>query len=90
MGIGTLRRYHRLKAEAAKKKGEGALAAAFESKRQGDPCTPLAEDFPGREALVAAGLGCEEDLRGADMNELTTIKGIGKKTAEKILAALEG
>ncbi len=90
MGIGTLRRYHRLKAAAARARGEPGLAAAFEAKKRGSPCTPLPEDFPGREALVAAGRECLEDVRGATLKELVDIKGIGKKTAEKILAALEG
>jgi len=89
MGIGTLRRYRRLKAEAKRKQGEAGLASAFEAKVKEAPCTPLPEDFPGRDALVAAGRGCLEDLKGASLEELTQIKGIGKKTAEKILAALE-
>lgn len=50
---------------------------------------PLPEDFPGRDALIAAGI---DDLAAvpADGDQLVAIKGIGKVTAGQILAALKG
>lgn len=48
----------------------------------------LPEDFPGRAALVAAGLGTTEAVRAKSREELITLKGIGEKTADEIAAAL--
>ena len=50
---------------------------------------PLPDDFPGRDALIAAGI---DDLAAipADGDQLVAIKGIGKVTAGQILAALKG
>lgn len=50
--------------------------------------TPLDATFPGFEPLTAAGYKFAEDLAGKTKDELTTIAGIGKATADKILAAL--
>jgi hypothetical protein len=47
----------------------------------------LPEDFPGLAALTDAGLSTYAAVRGVE--DLTTIPGIGKVTAEKIAAALE-
>lgn len=50
----------------------------------------LKADFPGREALVEAGYTTWASLVGKSSEELQTIKGIGKSTADKILGILEG
>jgi len=39
--------------------------------------------------LLAAGFETVDDLAGASVNDLKAVKGVGKKTAEKILAAVE-
>lgn len=62
----------------------------------GGPGTPLPADFPGKEALEAAGLGVLELLEAflADKSEaerlaaLDALKGIGEATARGILEAL--
>lgn len=49
--------------------------------------TPLPGDFPGYEALVAAGITCLESVPN-DGDSLVQIKGIGKVTANQILLRL--
>lgn len=48
------------------------------------PATPLPEDFPGRDALLAAGIDVLEDVPRSG-NGLTAVSGIGKVTANQIL-----
>jgi len=48
----------------------------------------LPADFPGRDALIAAGITTVSALR--DQKDLVAIKGIGAKTAEEIEEALAG
>ena len=59
--------------------------------RQGYCCLPekdeqvenmLPEDLPAREVLFAAGVKTLDELSGID--DLTSLEGVGKKTAEKI------
>lgn len=49
--------------------------------------TPLPGNFPGHEALVAAGITCLESVPN-DGDSLVQIKGIGKATANQILLRL--
>jgi hypothetical protein len=49
--------------------------------------TPLPDDFPGRDALLAAGYKTVESVP-RDRQTLIDLDGIGEKTADKILAAL--
>ena len=51
--------------------------------------TSLPEDFPGYNALLAAGYTTLESLRGLSEADLIAIKGIGPKLAQQILQALE-
>lgn len=51
------------------------------------PSTPLPENFPGREALVDAGLLTLESVAGKTKEELMSISGIGDATARRILDA---
>ena len=52
-----------------------------------EPLTPLPMDFPGREALEESGLVWVEEVpRSAD--DLVAIAGVGRRTAQKILAGL--
>lgn len=89
MGVGTLRRYYRLKAQAAEQRAEEAVASAFEAKRQETAGTPLPADFPHRERLLEAGYETLEDLRGATEDELVE-RGLTRRQAAKVLAALSG
>lgn len=50
-----------------------------------DDGTGFADDYPGREALVAAGL-TQADVDELDEEGLIAVHGIGKKSAEAILA----
>jgi hypothetical protein len=50
--------------------------------------TPLPSDFPQRDLLLNAGYGSIEDLLKLD--DLTSITGIGPKSAEAIYGALGG
>lgn len=53
----------------------------------------LPEDFPGRPALIKAGLTTVEAVAALTAEQLGELKGIGKATVEQIataLAALEG
>lgn len=60
---------------------EGGLIDLREPERQ---FTPLPDDFPGKEALLAAGIDALEDVprKGKD---LTAVSGIGPVTANQIL-----
>lgn len=50
----------------------------------------LADDFPGRKALVAAGLTTMEAVAELSRDQLIALKGIGEGTADQILTAVEG
>jgi hypothetical protein len=93
--VKTYRRYLRFKALAARVRQEEALFLAWKTKLEAEPAgTPLplvnGETFPASAELAAHELPYRfvEDLTGADVAELVEVTGIGKKTAEKILAAL--
>lgn len=49
--------------------------------------TPLPNGFPGREALVEAGLSTLESITGKTSEELQSIKGVGERLAHRILDA---
>lgn len=88
----TARRYRARKAAELAEAGQTAVAAAFRAKAEATPATPLPADFPGRDKLEAATpmpYTTYEDLNGANADELVAIDGIGRKTAERILAAVE-
>lgn len=92
MGIATFRRYRALKARAALARGDEEIAGAFKAKQESLPGTPLPEDFPGYEDLIAAqptAYTVYEDLVSATKDELVEINGIGQVTAKKIIAAVE-
>lgn len=55
-----------------------------------EPVSDLPPDFPGREALIAAGLLTWESLVDKTAEQLQEIKGIGPATATSILNVLAG
>ena len=65
---------------------EAAVANGFARWPTDD--TEIPADFPARAELVAAGVESLEKIP-TDIRELTDLPGIGKKTAVKILAAIE-
>ena len=64
---------------------EGTGSGDTDGKAEG---TPLPDEFPGREHLVAAGYGTVEAVRG--IADLDALPGIGQATEAKILEVLEG
>lgn len=88
MGM-LLRRYYKLKAEAAAERGADPIARAFEAKRAEAPAlAPLPAGFPFAERLAAAGYTAADELRGADEAELVG-KGFKAREARAIRKALE-
>lgn len=73
--------------------GEAAVANGFarypdeEVVEGAEPSGVLPKDFPGCTDLIAAEKGTYEDVPRV-LADLTDLPGIGKKTAERILAAL--
>lgn len=65
------------------------LAPATEEQKTEPREDSLPEGFPGREALIEAGLGTVESLTGKTHDQLRRIKGVGATTAREILEALE-
>ena len=65
---------------------EAAVANGFAKWPTDD--TEIPADFPARAELGAAGIESLEKIP-TDIRDLTAFPGVGKKTAEKILAALE-
>ena len=88
-GVYAVRRYYLLKAFAAGDACDGAMQSAWLGKQQSEPGTSLADDFPARSRLVAAGYSCVEDIYGADVNELRKRAGLTQREADAALAALE-
>lgn len=89
MGVGTIRRYYRLRAEALRQQAAEAVAAVYEAKAEAQPGTQFPDNFPLRDRLIAAGYSVVEELRGATADELVA-KGFTRRQAERILEALAG
>jgi hypothetical protein len=78
------------KSEQATSGGEGGVVQLRETlgrEASAVQATPLPADFPGKDALEAAGIGALEDVPRSGA-ELTAIPGIGAATANKILTWL--
>jgi hypothetical protein len=86
--INTARRYYLLRARAAAKIGDSALASTWRTKQAGVEGEALPDDFPHASALAAVGYTTREDLDGADEDELAHDAGLGLRAAQAILAAL--
>lgn len=63
----------------------GALEGDWGAKADTGDGSDLPEDYPGRKALVAAGLG-QADVDALDRDGLIALKGIGEATADEIIA----
>ncbi len=87
--VGSARRYYLGKRRQAHERGELALESVWEAKQQAEAGTPLADDFPYRARLVAAFYETNEDLIGADAEELAPL-GFSAREAATILAELSG
>jgi hypothetical protein len=78
MGVSTLRRYYHLKAKAAIRLQETALAATFTAKQKNLPGTPLPLAFPSRTRLVAGGYSTFEDITDITNKELQQLGIVGR------------
>lgn len=86
--INNPRRFFLLKSRAASAAGDVGLAATWRAKQAGVDATALADDFPLRARLLAAGYSTLADLDGADADELRE-QGFTNAEARSVLAALE-
>lgn len=86
--INTLRRFYLLKRRKARAYGDKGLEGVWRQKQEAQAGTSLDAAFPARAALVAAGYSTEEDLDGADIDELVEA-GIPYHDASAAIAALE-
>lgn len=86
--VGSARRYFLLKRLAALKERLPALAGVWRWRQEQEPATPLPAGFPFAELLTAAGYTAEEDLQGADADELLqAIPSLSFSDADGLLAA---
>lgn len=86
--INSVRRFYLLKRLRARAIGDKGLEGVFRQKQEAESGTDLAATFPAHDLLEAAGYSTEEDLDGADTDELVSA-GIPYHDAAAALAALE-
>lgn len=85
--VGSARRYFLLKRHAALSEQSPTLAGVWRWRQEQEPATPLPAGFPFAELLAAAGYTAEEDLRGADADELLlAIPSLSSSDADSVLA----
>lgn len=85
----NVRRYYLRQRMTAKLQGEEVFADIWRSKQEAQPAgDPIADDFPYREQLVAAGYTGSEDLHGTDVAELR-LAGLTTPEANTVMAALD-
>lgn len=83
----TLRRYYLNKRSAAALRQDSTLEAHWQGKQLAEAGQGLPAHFPSREALSASGYTAQEDLEGADVDELVKYAGLSTRDAEKVIAA---
>lgn len=88
--IGSVRRHRLLKRLEANRQDLPGLAATWRAKQEAtSPATALPVGFPFLSRLQSAGYTAQEDLAGADVDELETyLPDLSTSDAEAILAAL--
>lgn len=88
--IGSARRHRLLKRLEADRQGLPGLAAVWRAKQEAtSPATALPATFPFLSQLQTIGYAAQEDLAGADVDELTLyLPDLSTSEAEAILAAL--
>lgn len=87
MSVDSARRYCLLKRRASAQRLDVPLASAWHAKQLAEPGESLAEGFPLRARLAAAGYVAREDLLGATVEELQQA-GFTSREAAAVLAAL--
>lgn len=84
----TLRRFYVVHRIAANQVGERAAAAVWRAHQEAQPGgVALPETFPSYAELTAVGYVAQEDLRGADVDELMLNVCLSQRDAEAVLAA---
>lgn len=86
--INTVRRFYLLKRRAARRFGDKGLEGVWRQKQEAESGTALSASFPAADLLELAGYTTEEDLDGADIDELVEA-GIPYHDASAAIAALE-
>lgn len=82
------RRYYLSRRIVTRLNEEHALSSLLQGKQEAEPNTPLPATFPRLAELQAIGYSAEEDLVGADADELIEwVPGLSTRDAEAILAA---
>ncbi|NBC17450.1 MAG: hypothetical protein GVY18_09085 [Bacteroidetes bacterium] len=83
----TARRYYLHKRLEARSQLDTALEVVWQSKQEAEPGVALDATFPHRATLVALGYTTNEDLDGADADELRCA-GLSSAQANDVIAAL--
>lgn len=86
--LGSARRYYLGKRKAAADRCDDDSEALWKGKQEAEPGTELPSDFTLRSRLSAAGYTAEEDLDGADVDELINA-GFTQREAEAVITAFE-
>jgi len=83
----TYRRYCLYKRMSANLLCNQATAAVWQSKQEAEPGTTLPSGFPKKTELAAVGYVADEDLNGADCDELVDYARISRRDAQAVLTA---
>lgn len=86
----SVRRYYLLKRlEALRSTDTFDLAQTWQAKQEAVAGSALPSDFPHLSSLQSVGYSTQEDLTGADADELVDNVGLNTAQASVVLAALE-
>lgn len=85
--IDTLRRFYCLKRMDAARQGDCALSSTWQAMQEAQPGAPFPTGFPCKTALEAAGYESAEDVKGADVDELSEYALLSQRDAEAVIAA---